>query len=140
MKVDINELQVRRAKTERSMRSMYKKHIVQMNRVAKNSFGIDLYPNSYMDSIINIMVDDTVIATCAIHNNIIYNLCVDKKYRGNNISYILVKNAVKIIKKNSYPCVFLDSSNPIAQHVYEKCGFIMTSGYDGGKKYYKLNL
>lgn len=140
MKIDINELKIRKATTKGSLKHFIKKYGDGTDIVSKKVFDqrMPYYAADIVTSILN--KDDVVIAGAIFIRDTIYQVCVDEEYRNNGICKLLIKEMLLILRKKEFKGVIrISSRNPVAQKIYESFGF-KTHKQIGDEIFYSLEL
>jgi len=141
MKVNIEELQVKRANNRYDVENMRIKHGCEMDRITYDSFH-QYVPFNMADGALVILHNEKPVAMCIYAGRTIYGVCTDEEYRNNGICHMLMKECIndmtEILKKRGEDCIRLFSNNPVAQKIYEEVGFVYEHGCNN--KYYKLNI
>ena len=140
MKVNIEELQIRRAKSYDEIITFEEKYRDSVQNLTKKSFSTNSkFPFHASRGITSVIHNDVVIAICMYDaSHTIYNMCVMEEYRNNGICKLLLEECIELMKEIcSYPKALIDSKNPYAQKVIESIGFINYIRRDGTNYYYK---
>lgn len=143
MKVNIDELQIKRAKTHRSVNIIENKYKDGMNGVTRQSFNISV-PFYMTQGTVVVLHKEKVIAMCIYSEDTIYGVCVEKEYRGNGISRLLMNECIGLMKQvlpdKGFHKIKLFSHNPVAQNLYESMGFKLCSDPKYANKNYELEI
>lgn len=138
MKVDIEELQVRRARCRKSIKIMESKYGKQIGK----DFGVSI-SSVIFDGTIIVIHNNKVIGMCGYGFTTIYGVAVIKEYRNNGVCHLLMKNCIEtmkpILKKSGDDSIKLFADNPIAQNIYKSIGFVEVCAF-GKEIHYDLKI